>query len=291
VKPAKQIKTLFEEFLQHKRRGGATAITLQDYERDLYNMLAFLHEHGHAINLLQLRTWVDSQMGRRLAPATIARRVSTVRSFCLWCMEEGHWPINPADGLEAPQTRPTPAQSLSIDEVARLRAILTTPLLMSSTLQSIAVFELLYGAAMRVGEVCCAQVGDVDLNRGFIRVRGKGARQRMIPLGPAPSAALATHMETRTSTFKNAPLFNPQNNSPRPLTARDVQRMITTLGERAGIPDVWPHLLRHSAATHMIEAGVPLSNVRDLLGHSNIATTSRYLHSTPDGLAGAVARL
>lgn len=274
-------------YINHKRREGCSSATLADISKDLLHLEVFLKgECDGKISLRALRAYVDSMYGRGLQHTTIARRVSTVRGFCAFCAAEGLYSKNHAEQLEVPRVRPQPPQTLSREDV--LRVVNATAEGEYHYLRNRALMHLMYCAGLRVGEVCAARVEDFDLTRSTIRVRGKGARQRLVPLNDRSRLFLQSYLAEKNIEELRAerPIFN--------LSVRAVQNIVKMHGNRAGVAvsvRIRPHLLRHSFATHLVENGYDLETVRCLLGHSSLRTTGVYIHASAQRLSGAVAAL
>lgn len=247
--------------------------TLKNYLADLNHLIRFLKERG-GVDLLQvdtqtLRSYVASLFGR-LDPASIARRLSSVRAYYRFLLKKGVLESSPAEDLTLPKLPKKLPRFLVQDEArALMEAAATRP----GTLRDTAILEILYGTGIRVGELAGLKFQDMDLGEAWVRVRGKGNKERVVPLGGKAMAALKAYLQERGTGF--GPLFlNPQGAR---LTERSIQRIVKSRALGAGIVKrTTPHTLRHSFATHLLEEGADLRGIQELLGHSSLSTTQKY---------------
>lgn len=274
---------------------GASPRTLRNYGRDLERFAAFLKPRG--VDLLTARREdVSAYMARLhaegLSAATAALCLSALRQFYLFAYEEGWRGDNPADGVDRPRTRRPLPKVLNAKEVERLlgesaqQAETGSP----KALRLHALLEILYATGLRVSELCALPKGAFGPDRPWVVVRGKGDKERLVPLTDgaveATTAWLAAQSEAeRASTF----LFPSRGKEGHLTTARFAQ-LLKELAEKAGIaPErISPHVLRHAFATHLLEGGADLRVVQQLLGHADISTTQIYTHVTGDRLREVV---
>jgi integrase/recombinase XerD len=253
--------------------------TVEAYRRDLEHLGAFLDGSPADASTPQLETYVASMRAEGLAGTTIARRVAAIRSFFRHQVLLGARKDNPAAELELPRRRRALPKTLSPGEAERLieAAVGVTP----RALRDQALVELLYGAGLRVSEAVGLDRTGVDLDDRFVRVIGKGNKERIVPLGRPAVAALNRYLARgrpyldkrhRPELFLNA-----QGGA---LTRAGAFLILRKLAEKAGLePErVHPHLLRHSFATHLLEGGADLRSVQEMLGHADLATTELYTH-------------
>lgn len=264
--------------------------TRRAYLADLRSLLAFLDERApggglKALNLPILRSWLAAQSAAGAARTTLSRRTSAVKTFTAWAIRRGLLDTDPAARLQLPKARRTlPAvlrqdQALAAMAAADLGAEQGDP----QALRDRLIVEMLYATGIRVSELCGLDIDDVDTERRLIRVLGKGNKQRTVPFGaPALSALTAWLSDGRpelvTSTSGPALLLGARGGRLDPRQARTVVHQ--TVSAVDGAPDIGPHGLRHSAATHLLEGGADLRIVQELLGHSTLATTQLYTHVT-----------
>ncbi|WP_232677820.1 tyrosine recombinase XerC [Nocardioides sp. R-C-SC26] len=244
------------------------------------------------LDLRALRSWLAKQQTLGRSRTTIARRATAVRVFTAWLTRTGRIPIDVGASLGSPRPHQTLPAVLRVDEARDLIAAAvdhadgTDPLGM----RDVAILELLYATGVRVGELCGLDVDDVDRDRHVVRVLGKGRKERSVPFGRP--AARAVEMWVRQARPQ---LAVPGSGAALFLGARGKridQRAVRTLVHRRiadvpGAPDLGPHGLRHSAATHLLEGGADLRSVQELLGHASLATTQRYTHVSTDRLRRA----
>jgi integrase/recombinase XerC len=232
---------------------------------------------------LALRGWLAAQADSGAARTTLARRTSAVKTFTAWATRRGLLTTDPAMRLQVPKARRTlPAvlrqdQALAAMTAADLGAEQGDPLALRDRL----IVELLYATGIRVSELCGLDLDDVDTDRQLLRVLGKGNKQRTVPFGKPARASLSAWLGEGRPTLVTAEsgpalLLGPRGRRLDPRQARTVVHQ--TVSAVTGAPDIGPHGLRHSAATHLLEGGADLRIVQELLGHTSLATTQLYTH-------------
>ncbi len=262
-----------------------SAHTLQAYAGDLSRLCAFADRAGvtdvRRLDLPELRRFLSEEKDRGLAATSLARLVASMRSFFRWMHKEGVLLANPAALLRAPKKRRTLPEPLTRAEMDRLLASPAGEGLAPTRGQ--AILEVLYSAGLRVGELARLDLDDVDLGDGVLRVRGKGRKERLAFLGPPARRALERYLAHRQLAVGARPctaLF--VNGRASRLSIRGVQRIVGAALAHAGLAGRGtPHTLRHSFATHLLDAGADLRSVQELLGHADLATTQIYTHVTP----------
>jgi integrase/recombinase XerC len=209
--------------------------------------------------------------------STVTRKLAAIRSFYRFLARLGLIEGNPGQWIPLPRERRRLPVFLDPGQAAALMELPHGDDMLAR--RDRAILELLYGCGMRVSELCSLRVEDADLIGEQIRVRGKGKRERIVPLGRKAGAALAAYLDTRRQIA--CPWLIVNNRGQR-LTARSVRRMVRRYSSRLpALPEgVSPHALRHSFATHLLEAGADLRAVQELLGHASLSTTQRYTHVT-----------
>jgi integrase/recombinase XerC len=278
----------FGAFLELER--GRSAHTRRAYLGDLRSLFEFLEQRApgadlSALTLPMLRSWLAAQAGAGAARTTLARRTSALKTFTAWATRRGLLSTDPAIRLQIPKAHRTlPAvlrqdQALAAMNAASSGAAEGDPLALRDRL----IVELLYATGIRVSELCGLDIDDVDIGRRVLRVLGKGNKQRTAPFGePAADALRRWLAEGRpavmTSTSGPALLLGARGGR---LDARQARTVVhQTVAAVDGAPDMGPHGLRHSAATHLLEGGADLRIVQEMLGHSSLATTQLYTHVT-----------
>lgn len=278
----------FDEYLALER--GRSEHTRRAYLGDLRSLFGFMAERGHdvgldALSLPVLRAWLAAQAAAGAARTTLARRTSAVKMFTAWAVRRGLIAGDPAARLQVPKARrELPAvlredQALDAMAAAKSGAEQGDPMALRDRL----IVELLYATGIRVSELCGLDIDDVDMPRRLLRVLGKGNKQRTVPFGvPAQDAMTAWLDRGRPAlaTVDSGPalLLGARGRRLDPRQARTVVHQ--TVAAVDGAPDIGPHGLRHSAATHLLEGGADLRIVQELLGHSTLATTQLYTHVT-----------
>jgi integrase/recombinase XerC len=281
------VQAILEEFDEYLGlQCGRSAHTRRAYLGDLHSLFGFLDGRGigmDGLSLPVLRTWLAAAAGAGAARTTLARRTSAVKAFTAWAMRRGLMTTDPAARLQVPKAhRILPAvlrqdQALDAMAAAKSGAEQGDPLALRDRL----IVEMLYATGIRVSELCGLDVDDVDTRHRLVRVLGKGNKQRTVPFGlPAADALRAWLTDGRPAlvTAESGPalLLGARG---RRLDVRQARTVVhQTISAVNGAPDMGPHGLRHSAATHLLEGGADLRVVQELLGHSSLATTQLYTH-------------
>jgi integrase/recombinase XerD len=235
--------------------------------------------------------WVTARRAAGDAASSIARGLVTVRTFHRFCADEGRAPADPAAHVASPRRPAALPKALDEAEVTSLldAVIGTSPVHRRDR----AVLELLYGTGMRVSELCGLSLGDVDLDAGLVRVLGKGAKERVVPVGRVARAALTEWLAdggrgamipARWARRGDAEAVFLNQRGGR-LSRQAAWAIVRTYGDRVGLGDrLTPHVLRHSCATHMLEHGADIRIVQELLGHASVSTTQIYTRVSPERL-------
>ncbi|MEP6691930.1 MAG: site-specific tyrosine recombinase XerD [Gemmatimonadaceae bacterium] len=271
----------FQDFLNIER--GSSANTVLAYARDLERFAIYARTKGAMTpsdaTARQLREYVYHLKDLGLAPASIRRNVSAVRTYYRFLIGEGHVVSDPSDRLETPKRWRTLPDVLTVDETERLLAAPTLD--ESLAFRDRALLELAYGAGLRVSEWISLEMRDVLLDDGLVRVFGKGSKERLVPIGRSAIGAVAIYVrELRPRLERGAGrsvLF--LNARGAPLSRMGAWKILRKYVDKAGITKrVSPHTLRHSFATHLLEGGADLRAVQEMLGHADISTTQIYTH-------------
>lgn len=280
------VETVLAEFAEHLAlEKGRSEHTQRAYLGDLRSLFDFLGAEADlsALTLPVLRSWLAAQAAAGAARTTLGRRTSAIKAFTAWATRRGLLASDPATRLQVPTARRTlPAvlrQDQAIDAMAAARsgADQGDPLALRDRL----IVEMLYATGIRVSELCGLDIDDVDVDRRLVRVLGKGNKQRSAPFGaPAEEAVRSWLTDGRPQIAigeSGAALLLGARG--RRIDPRQVRTVVhDTVGAVPGAPDMGPHGLRHSAATHLLEGGADLRIVQELLGHSSLATTQLYTH-------------
>ncbi|RSX50691.1 tyrosine recombinase XerC [Bifidobacterium callimiconis] len=302
----------FLEYLDRNR--GLSANTVRSYGADLAECLHILHLYGvtslNAVTVDDLRSWLAHE-SRSHARSSMARKVVSVRSFFAFLQDHGMIASDPAAGLKTPKIPTTlpavlsesQAETLmnSVDAAASSAPRAASPVAPDGgsgskdsshtsaspqhhalALRDAAIMELLYATGIRVSELTGLDLNDIDFSARTIRVTGKGNKQRVVPFGAPASKALSQWLEegrpwilehagrSETAVFLGA--------RGKRIDPRQARTVVHRSAAKAGVPDIGPHALRHSAATHMLDGGADLREVQEMLGHSSLQTTQRYTH-------------
>ena len=276
--------TAFIDWLRVER--GYSPHTVDAYRRDVTEFFSSFSKDTapSSISREHVQSYLSSLYDSN-SSASVARKMSALRTFFRYLCREGHLDHDPLSGVAGPKLARHIPVFLTVDEVFSL---LDEPGDQDSfRLRDCAVMELIYSTGMRVSEVVSRDMDDIDFATGMVRVKGKGSKERIVPFGSPAAEALQKwflqrdqltvdrirrgHEAEREAVFLNSRGAR--------LTARSVERLVGTYGERAGIGvRVTPHALRHSFATHLLEMGLDLRTVQELLGHVSLSTTQKYTH-------------
>lgn len=282
------------EFLTHLAlERNASDKTTKSYREDLTQALEFARERlGKGAvapadwTTRLLRAFVAWLHEQQYAKSTIARRLAAVRSFGKFLCRQGVLAQNPALGLRGPRQEKKLPHFLTVADVQKLLAA-PDPAGWAGS-RDRALLETVYSAGLRVSELVGLDVADADLNDGVVVVRGKGKKERLALLGPAAVAALNAWLPERAALLSRVGADSPAvflNKDGGRLTARSVGRLLAGYLQLAGLdPRTSPHTLRHSFATHLLDAGADIRGVQELLGHKSLNTTQVYTHVTTQRL-------
>ncbi len=242
------------------------------------------------INSLVIREYLGF-LHKKNKKITIARKLSALRSFLRYLMKQGLITDNPADMVLTPKQEKKIPSYVSVDGMFRLLESVESDTLLNRRNQSI--LETLYSTGIRVSELSGLNVVDVDFRKGLVRVLGKGNKERLVPIGRKALDAISAYRKRlqreageKFSPDRNGPLFLNKNYGR--LTTRSIARILKKKAETSGLlSPMSPHVIRHSFATHMLDAGADLKVIQELLGHSSLSTTQKYTHVSVDRLMAA----
>ena len=283
----------FLQYLSVER--GASPHTLKGYREDLHALAEYLADgDGHtpapgSITTNELRGFLSALTEAGYAKTSISRRMASVRSFMKFGQREGWAKSNPAKALRNPRKSRKLPYFLTTDEIGKL---LDAPKgNLPAAVRDRAILETLYSAGLRVSELVGLNDGDLDFAAGIARVRGKGKRERLAPVGSYAARALKRWLEIRVLSDREkkgreAPVFT--NKFGTRLTTRSVARMLEKHLKENGLDQrTSPHTLRHSFATHLLDRGADIRSVQELLGHKSLVTTQIYTHVSTANLRAA----
>jgi integrase/recombinase XerC len=285
---------LIQQFIHYLAfEKNASPHTCRCYRKDLEGFEDFLKSSGMYLNptgdvqiekvdRMAIRKYM-SCLHRKNKKSSIARKVSTLRSFFKYLIREEVIPSNPAKSVSSPKVEKTLPTTLTVDEAFRLmespKSIpeKSSEVSKQNCVRDRAILELLYSSGLRVSELVGLNLNQLDSDLGIVRVMGKGRKERIVPVGVKAIDALKAYLEGRGGlTGDDAIFINPSGGR---LTARTVGRLIKKYTRHSGIfRKVSPHSLRHTFATHLLDAGADIREIQEMLGHSSLSTTQRYTH-------------
>jgi integrase/recombinase XerC len=279
---------LFCSWLQNEK--GYSDHTVSGYRHDLLEFCQTLQDQSRPeqISNNDIRNFIIGLHGRN-GPATVARKLSALRSYFRFMLRENRLDQDPSTGIIGPKLARTIPNFLTVDQIFQ---VLEAPGPQDSfENRDRAILELLYSTGIRVAELVSTDLDDLDLASEMLRVVGKGNKERLVPVGRPAVEAIKQYQRQRNRLIlarlergqkvEDKALF--LNNLGGRLTTRSVERFVAKYGLRAGLQQpVTPHALRHSFATHMLEMGADLRSVQELLGHASLSTTQKYTHLTID---------
>ena len=285
-------RSLVREFLSYLQvEKGLAKNSLDGYRRDLQRLEEWADQLGLPVQDLarkDLRAWIAQLSRDGLAPASVTRAVSAARGLFRFLMLDGHLRSHPAEDLDTPQGLAHLPQFLTEEEMDRLLDAPDTGT--EEGLRDRAILELMYATGLRVSEVVSLKLADVDLDAGLIICHGKGSKQRRVPLGKSATRWLQQYVgaRARRNQARGPQLF--LNGVGGPLSRQNIWATIKRYAQQAHLPDISPHTLRHSFATHLLQRGADSRSVQALLGHSDISTTQIYTHITDNHMRATYDR-
>ncbi|MFY9397945.1 MAG: tyrosine-type recombinase/integrase [Desulfomonilia bacterium] len=258
---------------------GLSPETYRAYVHDIEDLLGFLRERSITVpDRMAVRSYM-LRLHTRFNRSTINRKLSAIRGFFDFAMERAGLPANPFSHLRSLKKQEVLPKFLSPDEIADL---------IDGTLdlRDRAILELFYSTGIRVSEMESMNCSDIDTASGFILVMGKGSRQRRVPIGSRALSVIGEYLGSRgiaDPMYSLGPLF--LNTRGKRLSSRGIRRIVEKWSERVAMSrHVSPHVIRHTFATHMLDAGADLRAIQEMLGHASLSTTQRYTHLTLDKL-------
>jgi site-specific recombinase XerD len=302
-----------DEFARHlSLQRGRSAHTVRAYVADVVSLLDHAGRMGiptpSGLTIAILRGWLARLRSTGAARTSLARHAAVARTFTAWAYRDGRLDHDVGSALASPKAHRELPHVLRADQAT---ALVTAPAAAADrgtpaerdpigppdlvaprdpvTLRDIALLEVLYAGGIRVSELCGLDVDDVDLSRRVVRVLGKGAKERTVPIGIPAQQAIEAWLRAGRSHMAHAQsgpalLLGTQGGRLNPTTARQI---VSAWAEAAGLPHTSPHDLRHSAATHMLDGGADLRSVQELLGHSSLSSTQIYTHVSQERLRRA----
>ncbi|MBW1713933.1 MAG: tyrosine recombinase XerC [Deltaproteobacteria bacterium] len=281
------MKAAFKDMVESFTATFNSAQTRRAYRADVEEFGRFLEEAGiddlARVDHLTVRSWLV-RLHKRLSKASIERKVASLRSFFRYLNQEGLLRANPTSRLLAPRKERRAPAFLSVDEAFALLDSAADQGL--GPVRDRAILELLYSSGLRVGELTSLDVDSVDQRLGLVRVKGKGGRERVVPVGQQALEKIKKYLKdwaaVRAKSSHKALFLNQRGGR---LTDRSVRNILNqTLTRLAAVRRISPHGLRHSFATHLLDSGADLRAVQEMLGHASLSTTQKYTHLSIDKL-------
>jgi len=282
----KEELNLYLQFIKLEK--GLSQNSIDSYQHDLNRYLKFLAEDLGirdlgGVTLQHIENYLEELSAMDLSVSSVARNVSSIRSFHEFAVVEKLAEANPAELIELPQKAKNLPEVLKPDEVIRVMEVPNRTT--DSGIRNAAILESLYATGMRVSELIKLELDNLYFEIGFIRVIGKGNKERLVPIGEIAQSAIEHYIETVRPKYQSDK--NPQKAKNKiflsqrgnPLSRMSIWNIVNDAAERAGIEkNVYPHIFRHSFATHLLEGGADLRAVQEMLGHASIITTEIYTH-------------
>jgi integrase/recombinase XerC len=264
----------FIRYLEVER--NVSVHTIRAYRKDLEEFCEHVKTEPEKIDMIDVRGFIADQIRKGLNKTTAGRRLSSVRSFFNFLYREGHIKLNPAKLVSNPKVPKLLPKFLSVDDVFSL---IEKPEGMGFLpARDRAILELLYSSGLRVGELSGLNMEEVNIREALVKIRGKGKKVRIVPVGSKAIDALKSYsIERILLKSKESALF--LNRLGTRLTDRGVRRIVVKYAKASSIQGrVGPHTLRHSFASHLLQGGADLRVIQELLGHSSLSTTQKYTH-------------
>ncbi len=275
----------FINFVRVEREYSEHSVTA--YAKDLSELSIYAHDEKvpddvKSLDFFTLRGFITTLYDRELSKSSIERKISTIKSFFKFLYRRGFIEENPARMLKFPKKEKYLPTVFNVDDIFTLLDLpdKTTPMGMRDAL----ILELLYGTGVRVSELVGLDISAVDLNGMRILVRGKGKKERIVPLAPELISLIRDYYKVMYDIVADNRIVDSDaliiNRLGTRMTDRTVRRVVETYLKKAGLPlDYSPHSFRHTFATHLLEGGADLRSIQELLGHESLATTQKYTHS------------
>jgi integrase/recombinase XerC len=271
------MKEKIDSFLRYLEvENDASKHTIRAYQKDLESFREYVGDKSGAIEMIDVRAFVAHQIRNGLHKTTAARRLASVRSFLDFLCREGYLKANPARLVATPKTEKRLPNFLTVDDAFTLMEKPDNDGLLHT--RDRAILELLYSSGLRVSEIAGLNSDDVNATEGLVKVRGKGKKERILPIGSKAIDAIKSYgAEKILLKKKDNAMFLNRNGSR--LSDRGIRRIVVKYARLIGIMgQMGPHTLRHTFASHLLQAGADLRVIQELLGHSSLSTTQKYTH-------------
>ncbi len=270
------MREYIEKFMRYlETEGGASPHTLRSYRKDLEDFFSFSKSDSPVIEPFEVRGFVAEMILRGLQKSTVNRRLATLRSFFKFLQREGYVKANPARLVNSPKMTRRLPKFLTVDDAF---ALVERPGGIGfASARDRAMLELLYSSGIRVSELSNLDLDNLNMKEGMIKVRGKGRKERIVPVGRKAIEALRGYLIER-SLLKKSHIALFLNRSGTRLSDRGVRRVVVKYAREILLGKVGPHTLRHTFATHLLQGGADLRVIQELLGHASLSTTQKYTH-------------
>jgi len=292
------MKKAIDKYLRYlKIERNASPHTITSYKNDLTQFSNFCSDHFekelkklnlNSVERITIRLWLGELSERGLAKSSIARKVAAIRSFFKYCFKRGFIEQNPAHLLIVPKKDKPLPKTATFEDLNRMMELAEGK--SAESVQHRAILEVFYGTGIRLSELVNLDEEDINFKLNQIKVLGKGAKQRIVPLGDQAQTALRNHLKTKPQLYGNrtdndarAAVFLAAGG--QRIYPRAVQRIVKKYLQRASeVTQKSPHVLRHSFATHLLDRGADIRVIKELLGHANLAATQVYTHTSVERL-------
>ena len=277
-------------FLEELGRANVSPHTLEAYGTDLRQFLEYFTPPGGdapplaRFEVLEIREWLADLYARKLSPVSIRRKLAAVRSLFRFLSREGLIAVNPARLVRTPKAPKTLPDVMTAEQVNGLiDTVAADKFERTHPARDRAIFEFLYGCGIRLSELVGLDLDDIDRTERWIRVRGKGRKERQVPFASKAAESLDRYLDARHAAPQERALF--VNHRGRRLTARGVTGIVKLYGLLVnGDSSIHPHAFRHAYATHLLADGADLRAIQELLGHARLSTTQKYTQVSLTGL-------
>lgn len=278
-----ELNKYIDRFLKHLDiERNVSKHTIRAYEIDLRDFLRFCGSDVDKIDLIDIRGFISELISKGKSKTTVSRKIATIRSFFRYLYQEGVVNLNPAKLVPSPKTSKHLPVFLSVDDVFNL--VESPERIGMLSVRDRAILEMLYSSGLRVSEIVGLDLEDINIRDGLIKVKGKGRKERIVPVGKKALDALKLYLVERKLLKKKKAISEADtalflNRNGKRLTDRQVRRIVLKYARKSGIKGhISPHVLRHTFATHLLTGGADLRVIQELLGHSSLSTTQRYTH-------------
>jgi len=262
-------------YLEARQRENVSQHTLRAYEADLRQFAACVPQELEKLDLAALRVWLSQLYEQGLKPISMRRKLAAVRSFFKFLVREGLVPVNTARLLASPKTPKTLPRVMTAEQTNRLLDEAGRQSERPQLARDLAILETLYGCGLRVSELAALNLDDLDLADGWMRVRGKGRKERQVPCTSKAVLAIQRYLTERKAVTGEKAVF--LNRFGRRLTDRAIRNIVKFYATAlAGDSSIHPHSFRHAFATHLLSDGADLRSIQELLGHARLSTTQKY---------------